>query len=227
MSGLTKVTSGQPLSIPAADYNAMIDAAIAHRGRSAPTATTAPDKHRRPGTISIENKTSAALEIGEICAIGDPIFDPAGDSFFSAIAFECIDVTDEDCGRWCVVLEPIPVDKIGAAVADGVALARVVIQDEEHLAADINPEPGSGEGPILSSCAAGSAAILWREDVASVPEEVWALVRIGPAHVAPDVWEATTDEDEESIDAKRITSDGTVFGEAVEFVVLPDYVEGS
>ena len=189
---LAKVRPGQPLKIPAAAYNAFVDAAKATRGVRA-DALVSPTRENLPGgaggVVPIKNNSAAAIERYGVLGISGPLFDPseALESFKRRVALTGV-TPDEDLhlGRFAVAMEPIATGRLGMACVCGVCVAKVEFPPDdgrERPFADI----GDGVTANLKAADRGAATILWRE-LAPMGGVKWAVVRLGglvPTRVFP------------------------------------------
>lgn len=177
---LKKVTTGSPLAIPAAAYNAFIDAARAeqaHQGDQGVPGQAAP---RESGIVLIKNTTESDLDRFAILGIDSPVFTPTDNEqeFKNRVALKGVAPTLADHeGRFAILLEPVKAGGIAMACVQGVFPVKVDVQDEDHDFADVD----DGECGHLKSALTGAAQILWKE---SGTGEKWAVVRIGPPHRA-------------------------------------------
>lgn len=172
---LKKVRPGDPLQVPAAGYNAMVDAARAEKMRRQGIERSARAGFRQTGIVLVKNNSGADRDRFNVLGIDGPIFTPAEglDSFKNDQAFKGITpATADHLGNFVILLEPIESGKIGPAVASGVCPVRVNVTDESHGYADV----ADGQAGYLASGASGAARILCVE---SGTGEKWAKVRIG------------------------------------------------
>jgi hypothetical protein len=174
-----KVRTGDPLRIPAAAYNAFIDAAHLAR-RIDPDALRDPAlPGAREHLVLVRNDSGEDLPRFGILGIAGPIIEPGAegneDEFKrrAAIIGAAITATDEYVGRFVVAREPIASGRIGWAVIRGATPAMVNVIDEDHGHADTYPDE-----QFLRSGFTGAARILWKEPGAG---QKLAVVEIGPA----------------------------------------------
>ncbi|HRQ73803.1 MAG TPA: hypothetical protein PLU35_12315 [Phycisphaerales bacterium] len=173
-----KVRSGQPLAIPAAAYNAFIDAAIAARQRNAGVAGVS-RSFRQAGVMPVLNASGEPRARYDVLGLSSPIVMPTDDpdGFAERVAMRGVTPASEHAGAFAVLLAPASAGSIAPAVVDGACIARVRVLDESDRYAEVDP-PSSAR---LRSAPSGSARILWlqppgeRDD----PEIAWAVVRIG------------------------------------------------
>ena len=177
MADLKKVNVGDALSIPAPDWNAMVDAAKAHRDSLINTDATAGEFQNRSTIFPIRNTTGSDLGRFAVLGIDQPIFDPAVHllSFKNSIAFDgVIPDSDSHKGKFAILLEPAKDGKIANACFVGVCVAQIDMLDENHKFAEIK-DASTDE---LESGDTGTAQILWVEPGIGVK---LAYVRVGVA----------------------------------------------
>jgi hypothetical protein len=176
---LRHVQRGQPLRIPADDWNRIIDATRAHyeqMGRPAPVA--ARGRHH-PGAglpgVWVRNDTGSDLPLFGVAGLGSPLITPdqhlAEWQHNPSFSVTAVDAGLHGKGLFVVVLEPLATGAIGRAILHGVTPVRVDVTDEEHGFATV----AEGQAALMSAVE-GPAQILWR---AGGTGEQWALVRLG------------------------------------------------
>ena len=181
MTGMTHVKPGDPLRIPAQTYNAMVDAARATRsGASGLASSGIPGQHLPAAdVVLVRNDSGVAQDRFDVLGIDEPIILPADNEpeWQRRIALSCVTpAVDTHEGRFVVLLEPLADGAIGRAAAGGVVHARVDVPDLDFMNfAEIT----DGETGYLTAGAAGSAVILWIEDVGSTEYPARAIVRLG------------------------------------------------
>lgn len=176
---LRKVRTGEPLRIPAAAYNAFVDAA--HLARRVD-----PDTLRDPSLpaahehlVWVRNDSSEDLPRFGALGIAGPIIEPGesgNDDEFkrqTALIGAAITTTDEYVGRFVIAREPVASGRIGLAVIRGTTPAIMNVVDEDHTHADTYPDEQH-----LRSGFTGAARILWKEDGTGLK---LAVIDIGPA----------------------------------------------
>jgi len=134
MSGdaLRKVRTGEPLRIPAAAYNAFVDAAIANR---ASERNAVADPGRDPsqrGSVLVRNDSPDDLPAHHALAITGVLVEPGEDDqerTFQGRTPLTAEVATEDSPplSFVVSIEPIRAGEIGRCVLHGVAAARIVV----------------------------------------------------------------------------------------------------
>ncbi|MGD9692395.1 MAG: hypothetical protein AB7G17_13240 [Phycisphaerales bacterium] len=176
---LTKVRPGQPLRIPAAAYNAFVDAAKATRGVRQDNARDAVREQTRFLT-PIKNSTGATIPRFGVLGVSAPLFDPveAPEAFRRRVVLAGVTPSEEDhLGKFVIALEPIPVGAIGMACGAGLCAARIEFPEDdgrERRVADI----ADGVTAHLKAGDEGAATILWREPGTAAGVK-WAIVRLG------------------------------------------------
>jgi hypothetical protein len=176
-----KVRPGQSLRIPAAAYNAFIDAAADLRRRErdrggGPLAESLPR-----GVVLARNDSDEPVEPYHALAITGVLVEPGEDDqerTFQSRTPLTADVAGEDANPLALIvaLQPIAPDALGPCVLTGVTPARVMMNDE----ADTTCELAEGE-TILTSTPLGGVPILWKEPGTG---EKWAVIELGRPSVA-------------------------------------------
>jgi hypothetical protein len=174
---LKKVQSGEPLHIPAAAYNAFIDAARLVRAQQSPGADV--QSFARQTTLAkVKNTTGAALARFSVLALDSPIVLPASneEEFLRQTTFVGVTPTAGDEGRFAVLLEPLANGKIGWAAVGGVVPVKLAVEGASlYDHAEISP----GTCTELANVADGSAQVLWVEPTGGAVR--WAVVRLSAA----------------------------------------------
>lgn|GEM_PF-1125223 len=185
---LAKVRPGQPLRIPAAAYNAFVDAAKAERGVRQDRARDTQREQTR-ALVPIKNTGGATIPRLGVLGVDGPMFQPsdAPESFKRRVTLTGRAPTEEDhLGRFVIALEPIPAGAVGMACGGGLCAVRVEFPEDdgrERRFADI----ADGVTANLKAGDQGAATILWREPGASAGVR-WAIVRLGGFGQAPTVF---------------------------------------
>jgi len=178
MADLTKVRQGDALRIPAAAYNAFVDAAIAHQASQRNLGAGDLAEGGAPGLVPVRNNSQEDVARFGVLGIDGPLFTPGDgggdepDEFRTRVTLKGVaPKEDRHVGRFVIAREPIVKGRIGQCVIHGVTPARVLIEDEAHQFADI-----AEDETVLRSGATGAAAILWKEEGTG---EKWAVVEVG------------------------------------------------
>jgi hypothetical protein len=170
-----KVKAGDKLRMPAAAYNAFIDAAKDFQNRQRNTDGSAqPGAEPSSTVVLVKNDSGAGLERYAVLGISGPIYTPDDnlDSFKNKLAFiGAVPTTAGYTGKFAVLLEPAANGTIVRAVVAGVVPVKVDFGDAAHGFADVK----NLDSTSLKSNAAGSAQILWKQSGTGVK---WALVRL-------------------------------------------------
>lgn len=172
---------GQDLAIPAAVYNAAIDAARAVRaGRLAAGRPDAEGGSRSAWIVPVVNDTGGDLGRNSVVCLSAPAVLPSDSvpGFLGRPAFRATAGPGACTTRFGVTLDAIPAGRAGRAYAAGVFPVRVDVSDAGHACA-----VAGSSSTALASTDSGPAQILWRE-LADEPYgglgEQWAIVRRGP-----------------------------------------------
>ena len=171
---LTKVRSGQPLTITAEAFNAFIDAANAQRGsgldqQAAGTATTT-----AAGIVTVRNDSGADQERFAVLGIDAPLILPTENpaAFQERVALSLVAPdADQHRDRMCILQEPIAAGALGRGLIVGVSPMRLQVQADDDRMATIITDDASA----LTTGAEGAARILWKEAGTGAK---WGLVQI-------------------------------------------------
>lgn len=177
----SKVHKGQKLDLRSSDWNEFVDAVTVIKqisGGKSPTNGSLPFN----GTvIRVRNNTGADRDYYDAVALGSPLIAPTDDAtkaeFLSRIALDGNAPTDQDTGRWAVILHPLVVGEIGPAIVSGAVPCWINLTDTSHTAVEIaaaNYFPQSGDS--------GLATIIWVAGgvgTATSTGEQWAIIRLG------------------------------------------------
>lgn len=176
---MKKVRSGESLTIPAATWNAFIDAANWVKNQEENRNSRGISSGLGVGIVLIKNAEAELRDRFTALVISDVAVSPKDneDEFLSCPpVFVGVKMTEARAGAaYAILLEPIESGEIGRAMVLGVTPALVSIQD----AADtyVEPVPNSTTGALRSS-STGVARILWK---AGSSGQVWALLQLGGA----------------------------------------------
>jgi len=160
---LKKVQPGDPLRIPAATFNTLIDVARDHLANRQ-NATRQPGMALPPpGVIlAIRNDSGSDRDRFEVLGLDEPVFPPEDNTadMSRGPVMSCVYPVDPDhLGAFVVLLEPIASGAIGRAMIQGAVPVQVDFADTDPNAwADIS----DGVAANLKAMATGSARILWR-----------------------------------------------------------------
>jgi hypothetical protein len=183
---LTKVRSGQRLSISAEAFNAFIDAAEAQRSTSIGQAVDDPAAGRTAGIVTVRNDSGADQDRFAVLGINAPLILPAENSaaFQERVALSLVPPdAEQHADRLCILQEPIAVGALGRGLILGVTPVRLQVTSEDDRAATATTD----EPSVLTTGSDGGARILWKEPGTG---QKWGLVQIpagGSAGGAPNL----------------------------------------
>ena len=160
---LKKVQPGDPLRIPAATFNTLIDVARDHLANRQ-NATRQPGMVLPPPGVILTIRNDSGSDRGrfEVLGLDEPVFPPEDNTadFSHGPVMSCIYPADPDhLGAFVVLLEPIASGAVGQAMIQGAVPVQVNFADTDpNTWADIS----DGVATNLVAGATGSARILWR-----------------------------------------------------------------
>jgi len=160
---LKRVLPGDPLRIPAATFNTLIDVARDHLANRQ-NATRQPGMALpQPGVIlTIRNDSGSDRDRFEVLGVDEPVFPPEDNTadMSRGPVMSCVTPADPDhLGAFVVLLEPIAAGAVGRAMVQGAVPVQVDFTDTDpNTWADIS----DGVAANLKAMATGSARILWR-----------------------------------------------------------------
>lgn len=184
MANLRHVQRGQPLTIPADDWNRIVDATRAfyeQQGTRGGLATVGISGGRQASVVLIKNASGQDQDRFAVLGIDAPIITPGAegneDEFKRQVALSCVTPTADHAGRFVVLQEPLADGAIGRACVSGVTVVRLQMENEDDTIADV----ADGESGHLVSGTSGNAVILWKEEEGEGDTSGgrWAIVRIG------------------------------------------------
>jgi len=161
MTDFRKARAGEKLAIRADTYNAMLEAARAHRDAS--TSTKAPKtvgKVSDGGILLVKNATGSDQKRFAVMGLGEPVISPKihEERFKNNPVMEAVLPGEEHEGRFVVLQEPLPRGAIGRAMALGVTPAYFAPGESGHVMA------GSLEGSTDLVAGKVGAQILWEDE---------------------------------------------------------------
>jgi hypothetical protein len=180
-----KLQYGQVIDFRTVTWNAMLEAALAQKGRQHDRRVPERPSFRQADIIHVKNESDRDVSRGHVLGLDRPIFLPSDseDAFLREVTFRGVVPAAEHRGRFCVALDPMAAGRIGRAYVSGVCPARVEAQGPYDQFADIIPD----ETEALGSGDSGAAQILWMESETDPYGHgyaydglgEWAIVRIG------------------------------------------------
>lgn len=173
-----KVAEGEDVTFSAGQWNAMVDAARAQRLGQHDRTTDGPSTTRSADIVRVKNESGADLPMRAVLGLDAPIFTPSDslDAFLREVTFRGVVPTALHAGKFCVLLEPAPADRVVRAFVDGMTQVRLDLTDPDHTCADV----ADGVTDHLVSSRTGSAQIVWAEDEPYGYEGVrWSIIRFG------------------------------------------------
>jgi hypothetical protein len=170
------VRSGEPFSVNATTYNAMLDAAQAHRNRSINLSTHGNGFDSL--FIHVVNETNKPLTRFDVVGLEEPLETNNIDIFCNKIIFRGVVPQQKHSCKFAIIQQDASPDMIVRACVFGVTIAKIQIPQNyrnENYAlkyCDIKV----GETSCLIS--GGQTEILWNNAVVS-GEICWAIIRVG------------------------------------------------
>lgn len=171
-----KVRSGQPLRIPAAAYNAFVDAAVDLRRRERNSNAGSALEPAQRGIVLVRNDSDDDIEPYHALAITGVLVQPDNEdqerTFHSRTPLTGEIATEESPSlSFALALQPIKPGDLGRCVLTGVTPARVFITNETDTTCELAPEE-----TMLASTPMGGIPILWKEEGTG---EKWAVIEMG------------------------------------------------
>jgi len=164
------VKTGEPLAIPAAAWNALMDSA---RKNATPEVGFNRDSQSGPVEVSVRNDSGADLPRFGVLSIDAPLISPADNEgeFLGRVAFSGVAITALNAHSFVMALEPILDGKIGRATLSGTNTCTVTVGDTRHQFA--RALAGSN---VLITASSGPVRLLWVES--STGSDKRAVVQI-------------------------------------------------
>ena len=128
------VKKGEPLSIPAEEYNAFLQMANDYRTKSVAARPLQQERFVPHGLVRIKNTTDADLARFSVLGIDGPLFSPDDnlEEYQNRLAFVGVTPTTDHLEKFAIIQEPLAVDAIGLAMVTGVTVAQVDVTSEGH-----------------------------------------------------------------------------------------------
>jgi hypothetical protein len=186
---MRRAVPGQPLRIPASDYNAFVAAAEAHKARRFDAPLVAQPSPVAPSgpTILLLNDSGADQDRFAVLGISGFVIEPSANlaQFQGRVALTgVLPIAEGEEGEgeqhtedtFAVLAEPIKDSKIGRAWVHGACPVQVDVTDAAHRYARII----DGDSTMLQSADSGPVAMLWKETGTGTK---WAVIRWGGSAV--------------------------------------------
>jgi hypothetical protein len=170
-----KVKPGDPLRIHANDWNTLLGVAEQAKLTSLLTTSGRGLAGVHNGIlVPIKNNTGATLARYHAIGIGDPLFTHAdnADTFLNQLGFKGEEVDLTYLGKFAVMQETTPDQKVGRGLLQGITVAEITVNHEDHDRVDVDTDGG----PKLVSQFYGAGEILYKESGTGTK---WAIVRVG------------------------------------------------
>jgi hypothetical protein len=182
---------GQKAAIPAAAWNACLDAAEAHkRGENVPPFPSNME-YRNTGIVLAKNSTVVDFPRFGIAAFGaggasrdtSALFTPTDSlpQFQNKVGLKFSAPSGPwQNGLWGICVDPIPAGKVGRVCVDGLCPVKVDVLDPHHHFCDVKNTTGAT--PLrgyteLKSTLTGTARIIYQETYGT--GVMWCIVRLG------------------------------------------------
>lgn len=178
-----KVRPGQEVTFDTTAWNAMLGAGKAFLRDQQNVGTVGERPTRSGDIIKVKNESGRALSRFSVLGLSAPIFLPTKepsarlDAFKREVSFRGTVPDSAHVGKFCILLDPLDVGRIGRAFVSGVVQVEVDVTDATHTCCDISDDVTTN---LVSMSEGGSAEILWFESQDEFePGVQWAVVRIG------------------------------------------------
>ena len=164
------VRSGEPLRIPATTYNAMLDAAEAHRNRHI--------NHTPHGSgfgslfVHVVNKTGTFLRKYDIVGLDGSAETQNVNEFRNRIIFRGVVPRKRHKGKFAVLQEDAMPEMVVRACVYGVTQARINVESEDGQCTYCDVQEDVTDHLVSG----GGTEVLWSDETASYR---WGLIRIG------------------------------------------------
>ncbi len=176
MGFLQQVSQGQPFRPNAADHNAFIDTAKAHRASLLQIPGNAIGGPLKAGVVEVKNMSETDRKQFEILGIDGLLFtiedSKIAPTVLSGYAMKGVDPTASHSGKFVVLQEPIPAGATGRAAILGLTAVKLQVDHEGLNYADVK----AGDATKLQATSCG-AAILYKESGTGVK---WGVIDLDP-----------------------------------------------
>jgi hypothetical protein len=180
-------TTGQPLQIFAAEYNACLDAAKAYQKGLMHIGSES--NAIQSTTMLVKNSSGTDVPLGGVLALDAPLISPTDNltEFQTNLALNGLlpDWTHSD--KLAIAAEYIVNGQIGKMIIDGIAVCQVYVNYELDKYADMS-HSATGANAVNYLYSGGTGAqILWKESGTGAK---WAVINMN--HVSPIKWAKVT-----------------------------------
>ncbi len=163
------VRSGERIVIPAQTYNAMLDAAQAHRNRRLNLSPHGPAFDSL--FVHVENATGKYLERFDVVGLDGPSETQTLDVFCNRIAFRGVVPKKEHRGKFAVLQQDAAPGMLVRACVVGVTVVKIQCDSNRAV-----PTCDVEEGVTSHLVSGGSVEVLWSD----TPNRTrWSLIRLG------------------------------------------------
>lgn len=168
------VRAGDKLEIKAPTWNAMLEAALAHKRAGESGGVPGAGRVPVPDVVMIHNASGQDVPAFGILGIDGVLVGPDTDlqQFLNKPCLSGVSPTADHAGKFAVTINAIASGGIGRAIVLGVTACKVEMKAASDKYADVLP----GSTTKLKSAATGAAKIIY---TAGSTGEQWALVQIG------------------------------------------------
>lgn len=216
-----KVSAGQPLEIPAATWNALLDSARRFNDQKLGAAQRLPlESNPLVSAVRclVSNDTGDDLDEFSIVAISSPPITPTDDPFGVQTRPTLSGTTPAAATDTIAILQqPLADGEIGRAAAMGFAICTINLTDVSHTWASATPS----DSTMLTSGASGAARILWFASQETTPAtgDQLGLVLLNQAgsQDATPAYAANIDVDSVNMDATKTDNPSTWYDASDEF----------
>jgi len=181
-----RVQPGQPLQIPAAAYNAFLDASAAYQRNQQTGVRSSGPELRSSTLIRVRNESNRDLKQFEVLGIDAPIFEPQDslNAFRREVSFRgVLPDEQEHSGRFVVLQEPLPKNQVGLAVVVGLTIAR--LHDPENGPQGDYADCRHGEVTSVRRRSKPIAPIVWADEELGDENLRWVIIHLNPQPVRP------------------------------------------
>ncbi len=129
------------------------------------------------GIVQVVNRTSGALNVGDVVGLDAPTIQASDfGEFRASMLFAAAIPTESHMGRCGIMLDGCAAGDVGPACIWGPTWARVTMQSATDRFCEVTPDSKTA----LTSASTGSVAILYAHPAGdSYPQEAFAYVRLG------------------------------------------------